>query len=44
MLLVYGDYSPQDLIQKISSREDKYNICEKIHISKGMDAIKRADR
>ena len=40
MLLVYGDYSPQDLIQKISSREDKYNICEKIHISKGMDAIK----
>ena len=24
MLLVYGDYSPQDLIQKISSREDKY--------------------
>ena len=40
MLLVYGDYSPQDLIQKISSREDKYNICEKIHISKGLDAIK----
>ena len=40
MLLVYGDYSPEDLIQKISSREDKYNICEKIHVSAGLDAIK----
>lgn len=41
MLLVYGDYSPDDLIRKISSREDKYNICEKIHISEGLDAIKK---
>lgn len=40
MLLVYGDYSPADLIRKISSRDDKYNICEKIHISEGIDAIK----
>ena len=40
MLLVYGDYSPDDLIQKISSREDKYNICEKIHISAGLDEIR----
>lgn len=41
MLLVYGDYSPADLIRKISSRDDKYNICEKIHISEGLEAIKR---
>lgn len=40
MLMVYGDYSPEDIIQKISSREDKYIICETIHISEGIDAIK----
>ena len=44
MLLVYGDYSPEDLIQKISSREDKYNICEVMHISAGMEAIKEKIR
>lgn len=40
MLMVYGDYSPADLIRKISTREDKYNICETIHLSKGVEAIK----
>lgn len=40
MLLVYGDYNPADLIRKISTREDKYNICETIHLSKGQEAIK----
>lgn len=25
MLLIYGDYSPVDLLRKFSSREDKYN-------------------
>lgn len=40
MLLVYGANSPVDLIQKISTREDKYNICETIHLNKGEEAIK----
>ena len=40
MLMVYGDYSPADLIQKVASREDKYNICETIHLSKGEGVIK----
>ncbi len=40
MLLIYGEHSPVDLIHKISSREDKYNICETIHLNKGEEAIK----
>ena len=27
MLVVYGEYSPDDLIAKINTRADKYNIC-----------------
>jgi exopolysaccharide biosynthesis polyprenyl glycosylphosphotransferase len=30
MLVVYGDYSPDDLIDKINTRKDKYNICASI--------------
>ena len=30
MILVYGDYSPSDLIAKINGRRDKYNICATI--------------
>ena len=41
MLLIYGEYSPDALIDKISSRKDKYNICETIHIEEGMDALKK---
>ena len=40
MLLVYGTHNPKDLIHKISSREDKYNICEMIHLSMGEEKIK----
>ena len=40
MLLIYGDQNPADLIHKISSREDKYHICETIHLSKGEQAIR----
>lgn len=40
LLLVYGNYSPDSLIKKISSREDKYHICEKIHIDEGIEQIK----
>ncbi|MDO4632272.1 MAG: exopolysaccharide biosynthesis polyprenyl glycosylphosphotransferase [Eubacteriales bacterium] len=41
MLLIYGEYSPKDLIRKISSRQDKYDICETIHLSSGREAIYR---
>lgn len=27
MLVIYGNYSPDDLISKINTRKDKYNIC-----------------
>lgn len=40
MLLIYGDKNPKDLIKKISSRQDKYNICEMIHLSWGEELIK----
>lgn len=30
MILVYGEYTPNDLIAKINSRNDKYNICATI--------------
>ncbi len=40
MLLIYGEYSPDDLIRKMASREDKYNIEETISIDKSMDEIK----
>jgi exopolysaccharide biosynthesis polyprenyl glycosylphosphotransferase len=30
MLVVYGDYSPDDLIDKINTRRDKYNICASV--------------
>ena len=40
MLLIYGAHNPKDLIHKISSREDEYNICEMIHLSMGEEKIK----
>lgn len=39
MLLVYGEYKPTDLMRKISSREDKYNIRKSIHLSEGVEKI-----
>lgn len=27
MLVIYGEHSPEDLISKINTRKDKYNIC-----------------
>lgn len=30
MILVYGDYAPDELIKKINSRKDKYNICNTV--------------
>lgn len=39
-IVVYGAYSPADLIKKINSRKDKYDICASINISAGMERIK----
>lgn len=39
MIVVYGDRSPNFLIEKINQRNDKYNICGKIHVSEGFEAI-----
>lgn len=40
MLLVYGTYSPDDLIRKIQSREDRYDIQDVVSIEADMEEIK----
>lgn len=39
MLVIYGDRSPDELIQKMNSRRDKYDISGKVHISVGEEEI-----
>lgn len=39
MLLVYGDRPMFHLMQKISTREDKYQICNVIHHNQGIETI-----
>lgn len=39
MLLIYGDYSPDDLINKINTRKDKYNICSTVSCYEGMEKL-----
>ncbi|MBQ4321108.1 MAG: exopolysaccharide biosynthesis polyprenyl glycosylphosphotransferase [Oscillospiraceae bacterium] len=39
LLLIHGDYDPQNLIRKIGSRKDKYDIAEAVHIDMGMDEL-----
>jgi exopolysaccharide biosynthesis polyprenyl glycosylphosphotransferase len=39
MLLIYGDISPRQLISKLNSRQDRYQIREMIKLDAGMDAI-----
>lgn len=41
LLVIYGDRSPEDLIEKMNSRRDKYNICGMVHISRGSEEIHR---
>lgn len=40
MLLIYGAYNPLDLMKKMDSRNDKYQICETVHLSRGTEKIK----
>lgn len=42
LLLVYGEKTPVDFINKINARKDKYFIAKKIHVSQGMEKIKAA--
>lgn len=39
MLLIYGDYSPDDLIEKINTRKDKYNICSTVSCYESLDKL-----
>lgn len=39
MLLIYGDISPRQLISKLDSRQDRYQIRETIRLDAGMDVI-----
>jgi len=40
MLAIYGKYSPDRLIRKMDSREDKFDIREKISIDRDIEEIK----
>lgn len=39
MLVIYGHYSPDDLIAKINTRKDKYNICESVSYEIGYEQL-----
>lgn len=39
MLIIYGKYSPDDLIRKVNSRKDKYNICAAESIAVGYEEL-----
>ncbi len=39
LLVIYGDRDPGDLISKMNSRSDKYNISGKVHVSEGEENI-----
>ena len=39
MLLIYGQISPDVIIQKIESRKDKYHVKEKIPLLAGLDVV-----
>lgn len=39
MLVIYGERSPMELVDKINDRPDKYHICEMINISEGRKKV-----
>lgn len=39
MILLYGERSPDSLIQKMSTRTDKYQICAAMNVNRGYDAV-----
>lgn len=44
LLVIYGDRDPGDLIHKMNSRKDKYNISGKVHVDAGEKEIHRMMR
>ena len=44
LLVIYGDRDPGDLIQKMNSRRDKYNISGKVNVDLGETEIHRMMR
>lgn len=41
MIVIYGEHSPDDLIRKINSRKDKYNVCATASVYMGYEALYR---
>lgn len=39
MLVIYGDYSPDDLIAKINTRRDRYDICASVSYEIGYEEL-----
>lgn len=39
MLVIYGEYSPTNLIKKINSRKDKYDVCATESVKIGYEAL-----
>ena len=39
MIVIYGEHSPEDLISKINSREDKYDVCATASAYIGYEAL-----
>lgn len=39
LLVIYGDYSPDDLISKINTRKDKYHICAMVSYRVGYEEL-----
>ncbi|MFP3153692.1 sugar transferase [Lachnospiraceae bacterium ZAX-1] len=39
MIVIYGEYSPQDLIEKINSRKDRYDICATESVKVGYEML-----
>ena len=39
MIVIYGEHSPEELISKINSRKDKYNVCATASAYMGYEAL-----
>lgn len=41
MIVIYGEHSPSELIQKINARKDKYNVCATASVYLGYEELYR---
>lgn len=39
MIVIYGDYSPENMIDKMNSRRDRYDVCALVSMKMGFDKI-----